>query len=722
MIAVIDRIDLNGLRYSFARIDPGHMAIAITALSGGFALSCLRIKLAASDLGYRLSARHAVAALSLGQLGGSAFFQVVGQTIARSAFLGRHGVPVAGAIVLTGYERLCAVAISLGLALWGGLFLFGRITWDLDADGAVLAEVLGGIALAAGAGAAFGWGASAQRFIEAAFGGGALRRIARTLVLSAGVQLLTMSAYVSLARALMPESAVTNLAAASAVVMLAAALPVSFAGWGIRELSTVYALGLVGFASDDAVVVAILIGSIAIAITALMALLSLTLTGRRRTLSVATVPAAAHRLDYEAVLVWVMPIAAATAVFFQVFVPLANARLNVNLADPPAIIGAVVFAAIHVTRRHAPLWRLPGLNLHICFATGVLLLSFLHGWSSIGWTDWAFVNRTIGWFILLAYGATGALLVLRAGESGFSLLLRTYVAVGLAIAALDTALLSVLTAGAQLPAAITHYRLEGLSQNPNAFALQLLLVFAAAATALRAGRTQLLVLSAAMFAIWLTSSRAGWGTLLVTALAAVLVHAVTARRMLVAVALTVLATLLFAYLPTIVTLLLVAVHHLLAMFGHDGAINLTPASVFTNAASRYEGANAERMISLIGGWRLFIAHPIFGAGLGTFIEGYTRAHGIPLVIHSTPLWLAAELGLIGLAAIAIPAIRVLMREFHQREPREPAGNFLILALLAFGTMGLAHDLLYQRAPWLLLGAALARRTAQRQVPARDEAG
>ncbi len=74
VIAVIDRIDLNGLRYSFARIDPGHMAIAITALSGGFALSCLRIKLAASDLGYRLSARHAVAALSLGQLGGSAFF------------------------------------------------------------------------------------------------------------------------------------------------------------------------------------------------------------------------------------------------------------------------------------------------------------------------------------------------------------------------------------------------------------------------------------------------------------------------------------------------------------------------------------------------------------------------------------------------------------------------------------------------------------------------
>jgi hypothetical protein len=68
-----------------------------------------------------VSARDAIAAASLAQVGGSVFFLMTGQTIARSAGLRRRGVALAGTIVLTGYERLAAVVVSFVLPLASGL-------------------------------------------------------------------------------------------------------------------------------------------------------------------------------------------------------------------------------------------------------------------------------------------------------------------------------------------------------------------------------------------------------------------------------------------------------------------------------------------------------------------------------------------------------------------------------------------------------------------------
>ena len=42
------------------------------------------------------------------------------------------------------------------------------------------------------------------------------------------------------------------------------------------------------------------------------------------------------------------------------------------------------------------------------------------------------------------------------------------------------------------------------------------------------------------------------------------------------------------------------------------------------------GSDAERWQSLVGGWEMFLGHPLFGAGLGAFMKD----HGI--VVHSVP--------------------------------------------------------------------------------------
>jgi hypothetical protein len=117
-----------------------------------------------------------------------------------------------------------------------------------------------------------------------------------------------------------------------------------------------------------------------------------------------------------------------------------------------------------------------------------------------------------------------------------------------------------------------------------------------------------------------------------------------------------------------------------------------------------ETSLAQRWDTIVGGFALFMNNPIFGAGLGAYMEAQVKA-GEPLSIHSTPVWLLAETGIVGFAALALPVIRLWYREVITL--REEVGAFLVLSILGFAVASSVHELLYQRAFWLLLGAAAA---------------
>ena len=239
------------------------------------ALSAWRLKLIAQDLGYRLSIRNSIAALSLGLLAGTMFFQLIGQLMARGALLARRGMPVAATITLTVYERAAAAGVSLLLAIAGGWYVLGRVTLDIEHGGLVFLKIVAGLTLAMAAGGWLAWGskalAAAPRKIDRAF----LVPIARNVLISTAIQCTTMAAYVAAAHALAPAVPLLDLAAATAVVMLAAALPISLGGWGVRELSAVAALGAVGVPIDAALIVAILIGVTSLLVVGAFALSSL---------------------------------------------------------------------------------------------------------------------------------------------------------------------------------------------------------------------------------------------------------------------------------------------------------------------------------------------------------------------------------------------------------------------------------------------------------------
>jgi O-antigen ligase len=118
-------------------------------------------------------------------------------------------------------------------------------------------------------------------------------------------------------------------------------------------------------------------------------------------------------------------------------------------------------------------------------------------------------------------------------------------------------------------------------------------------------------------------------------------------------------------------------------------------------------SSAERLTTLVGGWKLFVEHPIFGAGLGAFRnEHILAASGIPLVIHSTALWLLAELGLVGFLIFAAPAVYICFTEWR-RAARDQTSALIILCFVGFSIMSGPADMVYQRTYWLMLGAALA---------------
>ena len=137
---------------------------------------------------------------------------------------------------------------------------------------------------------------------------------------------------------------------------------------------------------------------------------------------------------------------------------------------PIVVVGAVLFVLYHVGKGW-PQWRIPGVTRWIGATSAVLALAIVHGWTVFGWTDWAFVNKGLGWLMLLCYAATGALIARRAQGEGFARLLQTFAASGVAIAALDIGLVLLDQFGVDLFAGLVERRIAGLSQNPERLCL-----------------------------------------------------------------------------------------------------------------------------------------------------------------------------------------------------------------------------------------------------------
>lgn len=623
LLVVLSQLDMARIVSAISQVQFGTVALAGLLLLIGAFLAVVRLWFIANDIGHRLSTRDTMLALGVGQLAGAATIQFFGQIAARTALLSNRGLTTPTHIAIAAYERLIAVGISLLLASAGGWYLFGQLALDIKAGGGILVYLTVGILVALGAGAYFVWGETALASIRERLDGKTAASLARTAFITLLIQLTTSAAYVVIAVSLAPNISVGSIFAASLVVMFAASLPISFAGWGIRELSAAVALSAVGMQPAAAVAVAALVGMLALAsiiVVAATATLmppadSHVVTGKR-----------GGQVSIEAVVEWVLPLAAATAVLFQIHVPTTTRSISVNLADPIVILGAAVFLINWVFKRRTQ-WRLQHLNICVVLATLAILLAWTNGYFRFGFNDWAFTNKGLGWFVLLAYGATGALIVSRFGREGFLWLVQTFGIAVTAVTALGIIMALVSVIRGPFPTEVFSLPLSGYSQNRNAFAFLLLLGIATAP--LQADRYRPWIVGILTFGIILTGSRAGLIAMAIVLLMAAFAGLVRVPDLGKA---GVTAAALF--------LLMSAPAGLASISGANPHYSISLAALQVGHAGA--GSDTERVTSWLGAIRLFKEHPIVGAGLGAYVaEQRGQPKNNVHIIHSTALWLLA---------------------------------------------------------------------------------
>jgi hypothetical protein len=693
IVLLVGVVALVGMFYGVSEVVDDVRALSVAALSAvliallaNALAAVLRFKIIATEIEYPVTIRRAVAAVSVGSLAGALFFQIAGQLMARGYIAGREGMPFAAVVVITAYERITAAIMSALFALGGAFFIFGNVYLDRSAGGADLIKIIVGLVAATAAGALMGYGRIAARAVAPLLTIHSARRCVSVIALTLLVHIPLQAAYVIAAHTLSPQTPVADLIAASAIVMFATSVPISLAGWGLRELSAIVGLGAIGVPAHAALTAAVTIGIGSLLVVGVLAAISVPQTSvRKQPRAVQPV----KPVDYYHILTWILPLSAAILVLFQVYVPVQSGLINANLADPFAILGGVLFLLTTISLRRTPQWRVPLINLAVTAATFALTISLFVGAYRFGWTTWAVVNRFFGWFVLLAYGATGGLIVNSVQKIGFRTILLTFAGAAVAIAGLEIGLAILKSLGFQVP--IDPVAAQGFALNRNLFAFQLVMAMSVILTFAHGAALRIAGLAAIMAALFFAGSRSGWIAATFVLLVACYLQATNARKILLSIAF---AGILSAALTAV---------------GSD-----LPLPVVLPTVS----STQERLVSIIGGLNLFWDHPVFGAGLGAFRnQMILTLDGLPLVIHSTAVWLLAELGIVGFLIFAVSFTHIFFKEWKSA-PVDQTSAFIVLCLGGFAVMSGPGDMLYQRTFWLLIGAALAVRHPPSSQPSR----
>jgi hypothetical protein len=712
-VLVVLSIDFGKLAASLHQVTALRVALAAALLAANVLLAYFRFEWTLGAISVKLDRRSSAYAFALGNLASQFLLNIVGQSLTRAVVLQASGVPMSATVAATYLERMIALAtIGVGAAI-SVLALFGSFGFAPQEGGAYLLSIALGISAVLGL-------VGLRQFVAAVGRGELLAmlhtagRLTPALLVSLAAHLAMFAAYAVLVRAFVPDIPLAKLAPAIVIVMFAAGLPISWAGWGLREFGAVYVLGAIGVANEFAVIAAVLVGAISLLISLAAGAAVVADAWRRpdarRAASPASSSLAGALAPSDPIVSWTIGILAACLIYFQLRIPTGGGEFTVNAADPLAITALFFAAVFAATDRFLELF--PRIVLWgVCGILAVLSLGTVVAWLGPGLSSWAVVNRMAGILVLVGYAAIAGLVVTVAGERGRAILCETFVAAAVVICGVQLLAYVVHLYVRPLPPDFFGYlfarsqSLEGYAQNPNAFAFQLLMAFAGLAALMRGPTQWRWLIGGGMLLATelLTRSRAGiacalGALVLVIPLLLVPPRVLLARRSLMAM----LAA------GTVLAILAVAFH---------GPLERLIVAPFNEAWRPHaEDSDALRWESTRLGLQAWQQHPLLGGGLGAFLLTRESA-GLPaLVIHSVPIWFMAEMGLAGLAAYAFFVASLLAAGVSALRRDAPHARGLLVALAVFVVMGLVHDLFFQRAFWFLAGLLLVEPRAAPNPP------
>lgn len=425
----------------------------------------------------------------------------------------------------------------------------------------------------------------------------------------------------------------------------------------------------------------------------------------------------------------------ALAIAFQIQVTptIFGSIIRVSLADllSPLVLALIVWDSVRHRTLPRLAWRPPRLWLWLVAMTAAVTTSLIVGRIEIGqWFAWAVISKFAGWFVLLWYFLLAGWFVCKLGpraHQGFAaLLVQAFAVVAAADLLVRAIKLANPTAFTKVP--LGHLRLQGLMENPNAYA------FLAGVTLLfwlcleRRPRASVFygVTTIQLAIIIMAASRGLW--LALTLVAVLILCLFPSRRqgllrpVVYAAPLAVALVTLISVMPTVDRY--VDSGRSERTYPGSSAIILVPPSAMSELRIAGQDADVDyRITSNLEALRRWWESPLFGQGLGSFLwsQGQeVRADGFRPTIHNSLLWILAEMGLIGAVAFLgffFLCLRALWPGRGKDDPEDESdaesslqlASFLMLVL--FAGMSLSTEILYQRHVWFLLGLALALRCA-----------
>lgn len=633
-----------------------------------------------------------------GQVAGLMVISLFGQTLGRQSVLRGQGISPTFSASLVAYERGIMTVLGGALCVLGAAWLLG---WT-KVSGLSSRLSLGEVMLAVIGGAALSLLLGRSRFETRLIARLRLRRAASRLLEISGITLISsflmFSVFVLAIHAVQPQVGLLSLFAASTVISFAASMPISVNGWGIREVAAVYMLKPLGVSSAQAISASVLVGLCSTIVVLAAAPWILHGMRARTSNDVAGIARAPAHVNLEKAAAWILSMAAALLIFFQVHIQLGdiNGIINLNLADPFALLTLAVVVAHGVSVRHAPQWRAKHFNAALIILSVVLIFAFLRGMAEIGVTQWAFAARLLGWLVVLGYISAGYLIVSYTGVHGLRRLAETLVATGVVVVLLQITLRWFTYFGLYPDTHSPNF--EGYAANRNAFAFEMLIcmtLILAYSTVIARWysrgqrhmmrsriRVTSILLGIVLLGLILSTSRAGLLCGLLILLVALAVKFVDRRTVAYGACIAAIIWGLIVFLPL-----------------------MQGGQVIQNAFSG-DASDTERLLSINKGMAMWMQSPILGAGLGVFYERSEAWYGKHLIIHNTPVWILAEFGIIGAIAFGW-MFYVLARPVLKKSRLSNANRILCMILLCFAVFSLAHEIFYQRIFWLVLGAALA---------------
>lgn len=729
IVGVLFIADTSDIIERIKSVPVGTLIIATGLLTLNLCIVSLRLMRVLNHFGSGISFLQSFKANAGGLVASLLMINIVGSIVGRHLALRNAGVDPSVVAFGTGYERAVIAAVSGALAALGGTILFGTRLIDEYFQTQSIALIIAAIVISAGVVATTAQSGLERQVKHRLKEPRRLLEVSEIAAITLVSQALNIVGYVAITLGLGHQVSVLDLIAGAAVIAFAASLPISVNGWGIRELSSVLVLATVGIPASDAIAISIIVGALNTLIV--LVLVPSVVSANRKPQNENTEaphPRAsadnrvsndfaplrdqATALNFQKILPLGVGLAAALLLFFQFPVAVAGTVVTLNLADPVAVLALGYAGAALLFFRALPFNISPKARLWLIMTIIALCIGLLTGLARIGYTSWAFGNRGVGSLVVLGYFVCGALIASHFGTHGIRRLTQVCMitATTIVVVSLGHRLFYFLGV-TDLP---FTYNFEGFSSNRNAFAFQLLAVVGMSCAFMKCQfRAMRLPFSALILTLSFAAILTGSITGLITALFFIfLIITQRQTRYTHTFGLLMLASLILYLAFPYAWRLMEEIASALMAWQPEQSLTTHIMSL----APQLRGSSIEeRVQSYWGGLALFTQYPILGGGIGAYVAS-TIATGTPLVIHSTYIWVLAEMGLVGAILIGFLPLMNVGRYWHGYSgtsgkylgglnPRESA---IVLLFLAFGIFSLTHDIAYQRIFWLFLGALLAK--------------